>query len=92
MPEKKKKHSNISLFIPHNGCPHRCAFCNQRTISGAVSQPTADDVRRAVNTALSSPNFDGGEAEIALFGSSFTAIDREYMIQLLKAAHEYIVS
>ena len=92
MPEKKKKHSNISLFIPHNGCPHRCAFCNQRTISGAVSQPTADDVRRAVNTALSSPNFDGAEAEIAFFGGSFTAIDREYMIQLLEAAHEFIVS
>ena len=85
-------HSNIAIFIPHNGCPHRCAFCNQRTISGAVSQPTAQDVKAAVNTALSSPKFEGGNAEIAFFGGSFTAIDREYMIELLEAAHEFIMS
>ena len=90
MPEKKKRHSNISVFIPHNGCPHQCAFCNQRTISGAIAQPTADDVRRAVNTALASPRFDGADAEIAFFGGSFTAVDRDYMIGLLEAAHEYI--
>ena len=92
MAEKANKHSNISIFIPHNGCPHRCAFCNQRTISGAASQPTADDVRKAVNTALASPRFEGANAEIAFFGGSFTAINREYMIELLEAAHEFIVS
>ncbi len=84
------KHSNIAIFIPHNGCPHQCAFCNQRTISGAVSQPTAEDVRRAVNTALASPRFQGDNAEIAFFGGSFTAINREYMIELLEAAHDFI--
>jgi Histone acetyltransferase len=87
-----KKHSNIAIFIPHNGCPHRCAFCNQRTISGAVSQPKAEDVRKAVNTALSSPHFYGANAEIAFFGGSFTAIDRDYMIELLEAAHKFIRS
>ncbi|MDD6395705.1 MAG: radical SAM protein [Firmicutes bacterium] len=84
------KHANIALFIPHNGCPHQCSFCNQRTISGATEQPSADDVRAAVNTALSSKNFDGANAEIAFFGGSFTAIDRDYMIELLQAAHEFI--
>ena len=86
------KHSNIAIFIPHNGCPHQCAFCNQRTISGAVSQPTAQDVRRAVNTALASPRFQGDNAEIAFFGGSFTAINREYMIELLEAAHEFLIT
>lgn len=90
MASLKKKHSNISLFIPHNGCPHRCAFCNQRTISGAVRQPTAEDVREAVNTALASPRFEGDSAEIAFFGGSFTAIDRGYMTELLEAAYEFI--
>lgn len=83
-------HANIALFIPHNGCPHQCSFCNQRTISGASEQPTADDVRAAVNTALSSPKFDGTRSEIAFFGGSFTAIDRGYMLELLKAAHEFV--
>lgn len=84
------KHSNIALFIPHNGCPHQCSFCNQRTISGATEQPSADDVRKAVKVALSSPKFDGANAEIAFFGGSFTAIDREYMIELLQAAYEFV--
>ena len=47
-------------------------------------------MRRAVNTALASPRFDGADAEIAFFGGSFTAVDRDYMIGLLEAAHEYI--
>lgn len=86
------KHSNIAIFIPHNGCPHQCAFCNQRTISGAVTQPTAGDVREAVKKALASPRFEGNHAEIAFFGGSFTAIDRAYMMELLEAAHEFIKS
>ena len=24
----------IPLFIPHEGCPHACSFCDQRAISG----------------------------------------------------------
>ena len=84
------KHANIALFIPHNGCPHQCAFCNQRTISGAAEQPTADDVRAAVHTALTSPKFDGASAEIAFFGGSFTAIERGYLLELLRAAHEFV--
>ena len=84
------KHANIALFIPHNGCPHQCAFCNQRTISGAADQPTADDVRQAVRIALSSPKFDGGTAEIAFFGGSFTAIERGYMMELLEAAYAFV--
>ena len=41
-------HANISVFVPHIGCPHQCSFCNQRSISGAKSQPTAQDVRALI--------------------------------------------
>lgn len=46
------KHSNISIFVPHAGCPHQCSFCNQKTISGAQYAPTADDVHRICRQAL----------------------------------------
>ena len=46
------KKGNISIFIPHLGCPQQCSFCNQKTITGNVKQPTADDVREAVEIAL----------------------------------------
>ncbi len=70
------------------GCTHRCIFCNQKTISGKTVPPTPENVKDAVKTALRTA--DCNEGEIAFFGGSFTAIDREYMVQLLDAAKEYV--
>ena len=81
------KKGNISIFVPHNGCPQQCAFCNQKTITGQQQQPTPDDVVKAVETAL---RHKGYEYEIAFFGGSFTAIDRDYMNELLDAAAPYV--
>ncbi len=81
------KKGNISIFVPHSGCPRQCSFCNQHTISGATHQPTPDDVVSAVETAM---RHKGYEYEIAFFGGSFTAIDREYMVSLLAAALPYV--
>lgn len=83
------KHSNISIFIPHLGCPHACSFCNQNTISGEKKAPTADQVRVILIKAFDEVK-DRKNAEIAFFGGSFTAIDREYMLSLLKAANEFL--
>ncbi|MFR5876396.1 MAG: elongator complex protein 3 [Eubacterium sp.] len=83
----KNKKGNISIFVPHNGCPQQCSFCNQKTITGKEKQPAPEDVKAAVETALKRKGYD---YEIAFFGGSFTAIDREYMISLLKAAGEYV--
>jgi histone acetyltransferase (RNA polymerase elongator complex component) len=46
-------HSNVAIFVPHLGCPHNCSFCNQRTISGAQSAPTPEEVGMTASTALS---------------------------------------
>lgn len=83
------KHANISIFIPHIGCPNRCSFCDQRTISGAQRIPHGDDVREICSKALAgvkSPE----NTEIAFFGGSFTAIPRDYMTELLEAAHSFV--
>lgn len=81
------KKGNISIFISHLGCPQKCSFCNQNTITGKADLPTPDDVRRAVEIALKRKGY---RYEIAFFGGSFTAIDRDYMISLLETAYEYI--
>lgn len=82
------KHINVALFVPDLGCPHRCSFCNQKTISGKQNPINAADIEKAVETALSTA--DCNEGEIAFFGGSFTAIDRGYMLELLKKAEEYV--
>ncbi len=82
------KHITVGLFVPHKGCPHQCSFCNQKSISGQTKNLTADDVHKAVETAKENPNLKN--AEIAFFGGSFTAIERDYMLELLKSANEHI--
>lgn len=82
-------HANISIFVPHKGCPNDCSFCNQRAISGQIAPATPLDVEKAVQTALEN-NIDPRNTEIAFFGGSFTAIEREYMISLLTAAKHFL--
>ncbi len=86
------RHANISIFVPHVGCPHRCSFCNQNSITGQAELPTAQSVEQAVQTALGTPGYDPKITQIAFFGGSFTAIDPEYMQTLLQAAHKYVVA
>jgi histone acetyltransferase (RNA polymerase elongator complex component) len=69
------------------GCPHTCVFCNQKTISGTVSfslEKAEKTIREGVAT------LDGRGAEIAFFGGSFTAIDRELMCALLSLAKKQV--
>ncbi|MDD6276647.1 MAG: radical SAM protein [Clostridia bacterium] len=82
------KHINVGLFVPHNGCPNQCSFCNQKAISGSKEQVTPKKIDKAVEIAVKNPDSVGGE--IAFFGGSFTAIDRETMIALLESAYGYV--
>lgn len=86
-------HANISIFVPHLGCPCRCSFCEQNAITGRTGArpPGKRDVLAAAELAAQS--LDHGEraqAEIAFFGGSFTAIGRGYMLELLDAAQEAV--
>lgn len=83
------KHANISFFIPHIGCPLRCSFCDQRTISGEAKAPTAYEIKAELTAAYDRIT-DKSNTEIAFFGGSFTAIKREYMTALLDTAFEFV--
>lgn len=82
-------HINIPIFIPHEGCPNDCVFCNQHTITGK-SEKADRDIKAEIDTALSTYDGNAGNAEIAFFGGSFTGIDRNLMIRLLDDAFEYV--
>ncbi len=82
--------ANVSIFVPHSGCPNKCSFCDQRHITGCVSQPDESVVKSTLGIAYDSLKEKSKEAEIAFFGGSFTAIDRSYMIALLDSTKDYI--
>lgn len=83
------KHKNIAVFIPHIGCPNRCVFCDQHSISGAGAAPTPADVERILQQAYREIP-DKSNTEIAFFGGSFTAVRREYMLSLLQVSQKYL--
>ena len=82
--------ANVSIFVPHSGCHNKCSFCDQKHITGCVSQPCSEDVKKTLDVALDSLKEKSKDAEIAFFGGSFTAIDRSYMLTLLESTKEYI--
>lgn len=81
----------IPIFVPHKGCPNQCIFCNQKKISGQIKEITSKDVKDIIQNYI---NFNKKakykDIEIAFYGGSFTAIEKEKQIELLEVAYEYI--
>ncbi|PKM65950.1 MAG: radical SAM protein [Firmicutes bacterium HGW-Firmicutes-2] len=84
-----KKHMNIPIFVPHNGCPHDCIFCNQIKITGNNASFNERQVRNEIETYLSTAK-GVAHIEIAFFGGSFTGIPIEEQRSYLELATEYI--
>ena len=83
-------HANISIFVPHKGCPNQCSFCNQKSIASTSFVPDGKFVEKECSAAFEKFKGDASCAQIAFFGGSFTAIDRDLMIELLEAANKYV--
>ncbi len=80
------------VFLPFQGCPHKCIYCDQETITSE----TAHDVDRSCVTAvldqaLRSPSFEGARRrEVAFYGGTFTRLPRAKMVELLGAVSPYL--
>ena len=85
-----KKQYIIPIFVPHLGCPNDCIFCNQKSISGQKKSMTKEEAKKIIDNYLASINKEDAEIEIAFFGGSFTAIEKEKQEELLKVAYEYV--
>ncbi|WP_306424719.1 radical SAM protein [Peptoniphilus indolicus] len=79
----------IPIFVPHEGCPNDCVFCNQRKITGISTSITEKDIRDTIET-YSSYFKNDNKFEIALYGGSFTAIDIDTQEWILKLINKYI--
>jgi histone acetyltransferase (RNA polymerase elongator complex component) len=91
---KKRKQLIIPVFIPHEGCPYRCAFCNQSKITGVNQQSDEIIVSQTIQSYLDV--FDSEslpeKREVAFYGGSFTGMPEDRQKQLLRAVQPSINS
>ncbi len=87
-----KKQVTIPIFIPHQGCPHRCVFCNQWQTTGIKALPDKEYITEKIRSHLSRIAPSVERIEAAFFGGSFTGIPAEYQRELLGAAREFLES
>lgn len=82
----------VPIFVPHEGCPHRCLFCDQEGITGADPRDVGGrHVRERLEQALASGGFrQDAEPEIAFYGGTFTNLPLLRMKELLTAAAAYV--
>ena len=80
---------NIPIFVPHEGCPFDCIFCNQRKITGRDTKATREDVFKIIEEHLETLPVGEKYVEAAFFGGSFTGISAQKQCELLGAAKEY---
>lgn len=69
------KHLIYPVFLPMLGCSHRCIYCDQRKISGAVSFNIEEALAGAARFVANHPQTP---KEIAFYGGSFTALSSQF--------------
>lgn len=84
-----KNHYVIPIFVPHEGCPHQCVFCNQNIITGSLAKVDADFVNTTVTEYLKTMNHNDSIIEISFYGGTFTAIPISKQNELLEVALKY---
>jgi len=85
--ESKRKHLIIPVFIPYQGCPHRCIYCRQDKITGQREDKIRrEGVESLIRKAKKSPKFMNARTrEVAFYGGTFTSLGTGYMTELLGA-------
>jgi len=91
------KHFVIPVFISHQGCPHRCIFCDQHTITGqaeAAEPPvTPGAVRKTIEQWLRLPRKEKKQwVQVAFYGGSFTGLPSQRQVDLLESVQPYIAN
>lgn len=87
----RQRHKNIPIFVPHNGCPNCCSFCNQWRITGVQHEPSPQEAEAIIEEGLRHvPPGEEKHVEAAFFGGSFTAIPREKQRALLEPASRFL--
>jgi histone acetyltransferase (RNA polymerase elongator complex component) len=86
------KSSIYSIFLPQQGCPNPCVYCNQQAVTGIESAPRLPEIKHQIITFLHSiSDSQKGIPEIAFYGSNFTGLDwaiQQELLNLVQRANQ----
>jgi histone acetyltransferase (RNA polymerase elongator complex component) len=82
----------VPIFIPNQGCPYRCIYCQQEKITSQSFQDVnSSTIARTLDQALRSDRFDPSrKPEVAFYGGTFTNLTTARMKELLGAVSPYL--
>ncbi|MGM0418212.1 MAG: elongator complex protein 3 [Thermodesulfobacteriota bacterium] len=81
----------IPVFIPFQGCPNKCFFCNQNAVTG-VEKPQLPGKEELFSHFENFLSYSSGKkefVEIAFFGGNFLGMDKDLVKKYLDIAAEY---
>ena len=86
-----KKRLILPIFITHQGCPHRCVFCNQEVTTGRNGGlPSVSQIRDRIVSFLRTTEGCPQRREVAFYGGTFTALSPEDQRTLLEGVRPFI--
>lgn len=77
----------LPVFIPDEGCPFKCIFCNQERITGSLPDK---DIRIEIVRYLSYFKDKSKKIMLCFYGGSFTGLDLKKQQYYLDVANEYM--
>ncbi len=81
----------IPVFIPHAGCPHQCAFCNQMSITGENPHlPSAGELEKQIETFLGYRKDHRTGVQVAFYGGNFLGLKYEAILRLLAETTRFV--
>jgi histone acetyltransferase (RNA polymerase elongator complex component) len=79
----------VPIFIPQEGCRHRCVYCDQPTISGASQASwSPSSIRHHVRSYLD--NCSRYPVQVAFYGGSFTLLPEARQRLFLESVQEFL--
>lgn len=86
----KKKMLIVPFYVNHKGCPERCVFCDQDSISGRDGGiPSEDQIKSEISSYLESWQGEG-RREVAFYGGTFTSLPPAMQERMLEAVKPFI--
>jgi histone acetyltransferase (RNA polymerase elongator complex component) len=81
----------VPIFIPHAGCPHQCAFCNQTHIADRPGDmPSKESITAEITRFLGFRQAHHQVPQISFYGGTFLGIGEERILTLLDLATRFI--